>query len=262
MPYTSHHGIRIHYEVEGEGPPLVLQHGFSGNLQRWYRAGYVEALKSNYQLILVDMRGHGASDKPHDPAAYTLALQVGDVVAVLDDLEIRNAVLWGYSMGGRIGFGLAKYAPKRVNALIIGGAHPYERRIPASSRLDGTDPEVFVAAFYKRLKINPTTLSPTLREELFANDFLALAALQHDEPSIEEILPTMSMPCLLYASESDPYYPEANRCAQAIPNATFFALQGLDHIAAFLEAGLVLPHVIRFLKSVTLPSRDVLLYER
>src|SRR5438046_9019909 len=135
MPYANHQSTRIHYQVEGEGPPLVLQHGFTGNLKRWYSFGYVDALKADYQLILVDARGHGASDKPHDPAAYALPLRVGDVLAVLDALHLDKVDYWGYSMGGWIGFGMAKYAAKRVQSLVIGGAHPYEQRLPASSRL-------------------------------------------------------------------------------------------------------------------------------
>jgi pimeloyl-ACP methyl ester carboxylesterase len=250
MPYAHHQGLRIHYQVDGEGPPLVLQHGFTSSLKSWYLNGYVEALRHDYQLILVDARGHGASDKPLDPAAYDLSLRAGDVVAVLDALHLHTAAFWGYSMGGRIGFGLAKYAPDRLTALIIGGMHPYDRRLPVSSRPDGADPDTFVAALFERLGINPATLPPERREELFANDFQALAALQRDEPSVEEILPTMTMPCLLYASEADPYYAGAYQAAQVIPHATFVALQGLDHAAAFREAGRVLPHVTRFLQTV------------
>jgi pimeloyl-ACP methyl ester carboxylesterase len=61
--------------------------------------GYVEALRPDYQLILVDARGHGASDKPHEPAAYALSLRVSDIVAVLDALHLSTAHFWGYSMG-------------------------------------------------------------------------------------------------------------------------------------------------------------------
>jgi len=75
MPYVDNNGIRIHYQVEGEGPPLVLQHGFTSSMRRWYLHGYVDAMKSAYQLVLVDARGHGQSDKPHDPAAYDLDSQ-------------------------------------------------------------------------------------------------------------------------------------------------------------------------------------------
>lgn len=250
MPHADHRGVRIHYQVEGEGPPLVLQHGFTHSLRRWYLHGYVEALREDYQLILVDARGHGSSDKPHDPSAYTLATRAGDVVAVLDDLNLSAASFWGYSMGGRLGFGLAKYAPERITALVIGGQHPYELRIPASSRLDGTDPEAFLAALRGRLNVT-AAMPPAIREELLANDFQALAAAQQDEPSQEGILPGMVMPCLLYASDADPCYSGTQKCAQLIPSATFFTLPGLDHIAAFREAGLVLPYVTKFLRAAT-----------
>jgi pimeloyl-ACP methyl ester carboxylesterase len=80
-----------------------------------------------HRLILIDARGHGASDKPHDPDAYELNRRVADVVAVLDALDIAKALFWGYSMGGWIGFGIAKYAKERVRALVIGGQQPYAR---------------------------------------------------------------------------------------------------------------------------------------
>jgi pimeloyl-ACP methyl ester carboxylesterase len=64
MPYTNSQGVRIRYHIEGDGPPLVLQHGFTDSLESWYELGYVEALQHDYRLILVDARGHGASAKP------------------------------------------------------------------------------------------------------------------------------------------------------------------------------------------------------
>lgn len=86
---------------------------------------YLSALKSLRRLIRVDARGHGASDKPHDPSAYNLDFRVADVTAVLDDLDIRQTDYFGFSMGDWIGFGLAMYAPIRIRSLILGGAHPY-----------------------------------------------------------------------------------------------------------------------------------------
>src|SRR6266404_7521776 len=65
MPYADNGNVRIHYQVEGEGPALVLQHGFTESVVDWYEAGYVEALRPDYRLILIDARGHGVSDKPH-----------------------------------------------------------------------------------------------------------------------------------------------------------------------------------------------------
>jgi pimeloyl-ACP methyl ester carboxylesterase len=64
------------------------------------------------------------------------------------------------------------------------------------------------------------------------------------------MLPTITMPCLLYASDADPVYAKVHACAQQIPNATFFAVHGLDHSAAFRESGLVLPHITKFLQAV------------
>ena len=86
MPYTDNQGVRIHYRVTGDGLPLVLQHGFYGSAEDWYEFGYTAKLSREYCLILVDARGHGASDKPHEPEAYELHLRVADIVAVLDDL--------------------------------------------------------------------------------------------------------------------------------------------------------------------------------
>jgi hypothetical protein len=70
LPYANNNGVKIYYEVEGEGPPLVLGHGLSGTLNHWWRLGYVDALRHDFRLILFDARGHGRSDKPHESSAY------------------------------------------------------------------------------------------------------------------------------------------------------------------------------------------------
>ena len=123
MPYASHQSVRIYYQVDGEGPALVLHHGLGGSLEVWRQLGYAAALRDTYKVIMLDARGHGASDKPHDRAAYGLPKCVGDVLAVLEALQLSKAHFLGYSMGGRIGLGLAKYAPERVKSLALGGTH-------------------------------------------------------------------------------------------------------------------------------------------
>ena len=105
MPHINNQGVRIHYQVEGEGPPLVLQHGGIDSIESWYELGYVDALKTAYQLILIDARGHGTSDKPHDVHAYGLQWVADDIRTVLDEQHLPKAHFWGYSMGGWIGFG-------------------------------------------------------------------------------------------------------------------------------------------------------------
>jgi len=125
MPYSVNQGVRIHHRTEGEGQPLVLQPGFTDSLDTWYDLGYVEALKPHYRLILIDARGRGASDKPHQPDAYEQERNVADITTVLDDLNVTRAHYFGYSMGGRIGFAIARYAPDRVHSLVLGGGSPY-----------------------------------------------------------------------------------------------------------------------------------------
>ena len=70
MPYADNNGVRIHYHVEGEGTPLVLQHGLTSSIMRWYSFGFVDALKNDYRLLIIDARGHGDSDKIYGAEAY------------------------------------------------------------------------------------------------------------------------------------------------------------------------------------------------
>ena len=99
MAFVDNRGVRIHYEVEGEGFPLVIQHGAFDSIETWHELGYVNALKDAHRLILVDARGHGASDKPHVTSAYSKEMQAADIVTVLDDLKIERSDYWGYSDG-------------------------------------------------------------------------------------------------------------------------------------------------------------------
>jgi pimeloyl-ACP methyl ester carboxylesterase len=247
MAYANNQGVRIHYEIDGTGPPLVLQHGTTGRGEDWKALGYADVLRRDSRLIVIDARGHGASDKPYDPAAYDLRLRVSDVVAVLDDLQIQRADYCGYSMGGWIGFGLAKYAPERCCSLILGGAHPYAENMQAFRDLMPQEPPAFVAMMEK---IYGPHMTPAIREGLLANDLKALLTLTQDRPQMADVLPAMSMPCLLYAGEADPRLPRVQDCVENLGNATFFSLPECDHVAAYARSDLVLPHVTAFLARV------------
>jgi pimeloyl-ACP methyl ester carboxylesterase len=249
MPYAHNQGVRIHFRTEGDGPPLVLQHWSLSTLEDWYDHGYVSALKDDYRLILLDARGHGASDKPHNLEAYELKRRVEDIVAVLDELAIAQAHYYGYSMGGWIGFGVARYAPERFQSLIIGGQHPYAQSMEGLRQIvrcgieDG--PEAFIALWEGNLG----TLS--LRERMLAYDFEALLAVAQDRESLEAVLPTIEMPCLLIVGEEDGVYPLAKKCVSQIANGSLVALQGLDHGTAITQSDRVVPHIKRFLSAVS-----------
>ena len=247
MPHANNAGIRIHYEVEGTGPALVLQHGITQCVEDWFECGYVAALRARYRVILVDARGHGQSDKPHDGASYALGSRVADVVAVIDDVGVERAHFWGYSMGGFIGFGMAKYAPQRINRLVIGGQHPFARNQEALRQMmqigvsGGGD--AFVAAFEKA----EGPISDAYAARLRKADFKAYFAMVLDRGSMEDMLGMMAMPCLIYAGEADPVCSQARLGSERIPNSRFFSLPGLTHMEAFMETGKVLPHVLDFL---------------
>jgi pimeloyl-ACP methyl ester carboxylesterase len=252
MPYADNNGIRIHYHVEGDGPPLVLQHGFTSSLKNWYAYGYVEPLKKDYRLILIDARGHGESDKPHDTAQYDLKLRVKDVLAVLDEVGIDKAHYLGYSMGGRIGFGIAMHAPERVHSLIIGGMHPYDSGGNTSAdervKLLSQGMEAYVAS----MEAQSGPIDPARRARLLANDPEALiAAISAPRGTSGDVLPKMTMPCLLYVGEADGFYQGARECVKHIPNATFVSFPGLDHGQVSQGSDVVLPHVTEFLRRIT-----------
>src|SRR5258708_40043771 len=80
-------GVKIHYIVEGKGEPVILIHGFAASIAaNWGAPGIVKALAENYQVIALDNRGHGQSEKPHDSAAYGLKM-TGDVLRLMDHLK-------------------------------------------------------------------------------------------------------------------------------------------------------------------------------
>src|SRR3954463_12057475 len=115
--------IEIAYLDEGEGDPIVLIHGFASTaVINWVHPGWVTTLtKAHRRGIALDNRGHGASSKPYDPAAYHSATMAEDVRALLDHLGIARADVMGYSMGARISAFLALAHPQRVRSVIFGG---------------------------------------------------------------------------------------------------------------------------------------------
>jgi pimeloyl-ACP methyl ester carboxylesterase len=249
MPYAENQNIRIHYQIEGQGPPLILLHGFCGSIQDFYELGYVAALKDSYQLILVDSRGHGVSDKPHDSQVYRMELRVGDIAAVLDAIGIKKAHYMGYSMGGWIGFGIMKYAPDRFYSLIIGGAQPYERaRVEPHPWLEIFEQGIDAAAEFYVNMAGPR-LSSERKERMLRNDpDAAMAILTNVERvGVVDILPDVTLPCMLFAGEDSPEFVNAKKCAQILPNAVFIPLPGLDHVGTFWESEYVLPHIRGFL---------------
>lgn len=133
MPTAHLNGIDIHYEVHGEGTPLMLTHGYTATLEMWREQ--VEAFSSKYRLVIYDARGHGGSAAPSDMSQYDLARDyAGDKLALMDHLSIEQAYLGGLSMGGMIAQEFALRHPERVKALLLFDTGPGLGAMPDATR--------------------------------------------------------------------------------------------------------------------------------
>jgi pimeloyl-ACP methyl ester carboxylesterase len=131
MSRVDVHGVGIEYEVTGQGPPVVLLHGFPDSGRLWRHQ--VPALAgAGFRVIVPDLRGYGRSDKPQAVEAYSMAFLAADVLAVLADLEIARAHVVGHDWGAALAWGLAAFAPDRVDHLaVLSVGHPATfRRTP------------------------------------------------------------------------------------------------------------------------------------
>jgi len=258
MPFANNKGVKIHYEVEGKGEPLILQHGNGGSLETWRIFGYVEDLSKDYQVILVDARAHGRSDKPHDSSLYNAETVAGDYAAILDELGIKNAGYWGYSMGGRIGFKcMARYNLPRLSYMILGGSTPFGVRTEEEKKQNEESlamlrmaiekgMESYVAFFEKRVGKMP----PERRAQLLATDPRALIAFNSNSynwPSSEDILPNLKIPCLVYCGDADARFAAAKEGAGLIPAVTFVSFHELNHMQTFSRSDIILPNIRKFI---------------
>src|SRR6516164_464946 len=117
VPFLDRNGVKIYYEEHGHGPPILLSHGYSATCRMW--DGQVAALTPRHRVILWDMRGHGETDDPDDPAAYSAALTVEDMAALLRHCGIERAVIGGLSLGGYMSLAFHLAHPEMVSALIL-----------------------------------------------------------------------------------------------------------------------------------------------
>src|SRR5262245_39761941 len=117
MPMLDRDGVRIHYEVHGEGTPVLLSHGYSATCRMW--DGQIAALKDRYKVIVWDMRGHGESDYPTDPGAYSEALTVEDMAALLKACGAQRAVIAGLSLGGYMSLAFHTTHPQLTRAIML-----------------------------------------------------------------------------------------------------------------------------------------------
>lgn len=117
MPHIDRDGVRIFYEDHGRGPAVLLSHGYSATTAMW--RGQVDAFAGDYRLITWDMRGHGQSDSPDDPAEYSEAKTVADVASILEACGEERAVIGGLSLGGYVSLAFHVAHPEMTRALML-----------------------------------------------------------------------------------------------------------------------------------------------
>jgi len=250
MAYAENDGIKIYYDVVGNGPPFVLVHALFGSHAGPKDLGYVDLLKDCFQLILVDVRGHGQSDKPHDSALYSANHLAKDIVAVLDDLNIKTTHFFGYSMGGYIGFCCAKHARSRFDSFVLGGCQPFK-----------DPPEISASAFWLPLLEkggmenavavleSAYQIPSEYKQRLLSNDSDAIIAyLKAEGEYFDDILSEVSNPFLLFCGDQDGCFTLAKSAAEILPNAKFVSLEG-DHYTVHSNTRLLLKLVKEFLSN-------------
>jgi len=245
-------GVKIYYEVHGEGPPLLLTHGYSSTSAMWH--GQVDALAKDHKLILWDMRGHGQSDYPDDPAAYSEALTVGDMAAILDVVGTERAIIGGLSLGGYMSLAFARAHPKRVRALLIIDTGPGFKKDDAREAWNAR--ALATADKFDREGLD--VLKAATRERATANHRnargLALAArgmLTQRDAKVIELLPEIKVPSLIVVGADDtPFLAASDYMAAKIPGAQKVVIPAAGHAVNIDQPQAFVDAVLPFLKNL------------
>ena len=227
VPGPNATGLRLAYDVEGGGLPIILVHGFaSSRITNWKATGWYAALaKAGRTVAAFDVRGHGDSDKPHERAAY----DEGELarVRLMDHLEIERADVMGYSMGGFICLRLLAEVPQRLNKVIIAGVgENYYRRTSVDSDAIAAGLRVATARDVKEAVPRQFRLFA----EQGKNDLEALALCMERPRQTISSFPDAGVPVLIVVGATDSVAGDAQVLARAVPNAQVVVIANRDHM--------------------------------
>jgi len=241
MPFFDSAGVPIHYRDQGTGPPVVLVHGFAASARsNWEEPGWIAYLAAKYRVVVLDVRGHGLSGKPHEREAYGRENMSGDVVRLLDHLGIERALLMGYSMGAAISLNAVLNHRERFRASVLGGMGIGAGGMAEPGRIHSivqvllaTDPKPIL----DQIARESAALAGTAREfrrfaEANHNDLEALAAcIAHERPDFAAArLASISIPVMVVIGTKDNLVGSAEELARAIPGAELVELEGRNHM--------------------------------
>jgi len=237
-------GLALAYDdiqpAGGTSGTVLMVHGFAtSRAENWRRLGWYGAFeRKGYRLVAFDLRGHGESEKPHDPGAYGRDALVADIVGLMDHLGIGRVDLMGYSMGARLSLQAALAHPDRVSNLVIGGIGGRMLQPPPAPA-----PGAMTMAEAMRAEDPETIPEKTLKGfRLFADqqgeDRLALAAFSQGrgEALAADDLAAITVPTLVVAGSRDEMAGDPQALADAIPGAKAVTLPACDHFSAIPHA--------------------------
>lgn len=225
-------GVKIAYLDEGDGPPVLLIHGFASNSAvNWVGTGWIKALTdAGHRAIAIDNRGHGESEKLYDQAAYGADIMAEDARRLLDHLGIEKAHVVGYSMGARIGAFLTAQHPERVRSLVlsgmgvnlvrgVGGAGPIAAALEAESADEVT---------------NDAARSFRIFADQTGSDRRALAAcIRASRKAITaDALSATGVPMLIAVGTDDVVAGSAQELGELLPGAQVLDIPDRDHMRA------------------------------
>jgi pimeloyl-ACP methyl ester carboxylesterase len=232
MPSFNHGDVEIAYLDEGEGDPIVLVHGFASTKNvNWVYPTWVSDLrKDGRRVIALDNRGHGESAKLYDPAQYSIEMMAGDVVALMDHLDIPRADVMGYSLGGRMTAWLGLNAPERLRSAILGGI--------GLAMIEGGGPGENVAQALEAPSLEDVRDPVGRTFRAFADqtrsDRLALAACLRGSRGLmtKEEAAGISVPVLIAVGTTDEVAGSAHALGDIIADSEVLDIPGRDHMRA------------------------------
>jgi pimeloyl-ACP methyl ester carboxylesterase len=232
MQSFQHGDVEIAYLDEGEGEPIVLVHGFAStkNVNWVYPTWVSELRKGGRRVIALDNRGHGESAKLYDPAQYSIPIMAGDVVALMDHLDIPRADMMGYSMGGRMTAWIGLNAPERLRSAILGGI--------GIGMIEGGGPGENVAQALEAPSLDDVTDPVGRTFRAFADqtrsDRLALAACLRGSRGLmtTEEAAQIRVPVLIAVGTTDEVAGSAHALGDVIPGSEVLDIPGRDHMRA------------------------------
>ncbi len=227
-------GVKIHYETFGGGKPVVLVHGIESSIKgNWKDPSWFDTLRPIRRVVALDCRGHGQSDKPHDPAVYEGDRMPGDILNLMDYLGIEKADLFGYSMGAFLSAALLARHIDRFTSVILGGVGNVLKGLNAEMNRAIVD--ALLAEDLAKIT-DPVALAfRVFAESDPSNDLEALAACAGHvgDPVKPADYADVDIPVLIVKGENDEVFSGADtaRTVAAIPSARLISIPDTDHLS-------------------------------